>query len=339
MADVATDLKNWSTTESSNAPAGTTVLGAGLDDNLRRIQATTRQDLASKGSDIASVAGTTDLGAVAGLMHDITGTEVITGFGTVSAGIWKLVQFDAAATITDNGTSLVLPGTANITTAAGTVGMFMSEGSGNWRSYGVWHRATGAVVNVNGYTEDTAPALGTDYVLTYDASASGHKKVLLGRAGSGVLGSEQASTSGTSIDFTSIPSWATRIEILLRGVSMNASAKLRIQLGDSGGVENTGYVGAISTCIATAAAESGTAGMDFPEIAASGILSGKITLTLEDSSDNTWVSGVSVGRSDSADAFTGGYYKATSAALDRVRITTVDGSTAFDAGAINIRYW
>jgi hypothetical protein len=132
MADVAGNLFDWSTTAASNNPAGSTNIGAGLDDNLRELQKVVRQDLAHKGADIAS-ATTTDLGAVVGLMHDITGTTTITGFGTVSAGIWKLVKFEGALTLTHNATSLILPNAANITTADGDTALAMSEGSGNWR--------------------------------------------------------------------------------------------------------------------------------------------------------------------------------------------------------------
>lgn len=132
MADVAAAIENWSTTASSNLPADATTIGAGLADNFQQIQATVRAHLASKGADIAS-ATTTDIGAVAGLAHDITGTTTITGLGTVSAGVWKILQFDGALTLTHNGTSLILPGAVNITTAAGDVGVFISEGSGNWR--------------------------------------------------------------------------------------------------------------------------------------------------------------------------------------------------------------
>lgn len=132
MADVAGDLKTWSTTASSNNPSGSTAVGTGLDDNLRELQKVVRQDLATKGSDIAS-ATTTDIGAVAGLMHDITGTDTITGLGTVSAGIWKILKFEDALTLTHNATSLILPGGTSILTVAGDVGIFISEGSGNWR--------------------------------------------------------------------------------------------------------------------------------------------------------------------------------------------------------------
>lgn len=132
MADVAGDLKTWSTTASSNSPSGSTAVGTGLDDNLRELQKVVRQDLATKGSDISS-ATTTDVGAVAGLMHDITGTTTITGLGTVSAGIWKILKFEDALTLTHNATSLILPGGTSILTVAGDIGVFISEGSGNWR--------------------------------------------------------------------------------------------------------------------------------------------------------------------------------------------------------------
>lgn len=141
MADVAADLKTWSTTAASNSPSGATSIGTGLDDNLREIQKVVRQDLAHKGADIAS-ATTTDIGAIPGLMHDITGTTTITGLGTVSAGVWKILKFEGALTLTHNGTSLILPGAANITTADGDVGIFFSEGSGNWRCLSYTKAAT-----------------------------------------------------------------------------------------------------------------------------------------------------------------------------------------------------
>lgn len=144
MADVASSLKDWSTTAASNSPTDATTVGAGLADNLQEIQKVVRQDLAHKGADIAS-AGTTDLGAVAGSYHDITGTTTITAFGTVSAGISKDLQFDGAVTLTHNGTSLILPGGANITTAAGDHLRAMSMGSGNWVVTN-YARATGAAV-------------------------------------------------------------------------------------------------------------------------------------------------------------------------------------------------
>lgn len=133
-ADTDDTLPEWSTTEGSNKPAGATTVGTNWDDNLRMVQKVVRGWLATKGADIAS-ATTTDLGAVEGLFHDITGTTAITGFGTVSAGIWKILKFEGALTLTHNATSLILPGAENITTADGDIAAVASEGSGNWRCF------------------------------------------------------------------------------------------------------------------------------------------------------------------------------------------------------------
>lgn len=132
MADVDAALKDWSPTSSNNKPTGATTIGTGLDDNLRELQGAIIRGLSYKGADIAS-ATTADLGAIEGLMHDITGTTTITSFGTVRQGLLKVIKFEGALTLTHNGTSLVLPGGANITTADGDIALFISEGSGNWR--------------------------------------------------------------------------------------------------------------------------------------------------------------------------------------------------------------
>jgi hypothetical protein len=129
---VPTRITDFSTTAGNNSPSGSESVGTSLDDYLRGIQATTRLDLASVGADIASAA-TTDLGAVGGLVHSITGTTTITSHGTVAAGVHKILVFAGSLTYTHNATSLILPGAANITTAAGDVAWVVSLGSGNWR--------------------------------------------------------------------------------------------------------------------------------------------------------------------------------------------------------------
>lgn len=130
MADVASNLKDWSTTASSNSPADATTIGGGLADNLQEIQAVVRQ-LAAR--DTIASAATTDLGTKNSAYLTISGTTTITSLGTVSEGIWKWITFSGALTLTHNGTSLILPGSANIITAAGDCALFLSLGSGNWR--------------------------------------------------------------------------------------------------------------------------------------------------------------------------------------------------------------
>ena len=130
-ADVKTHLHEWSTTEGSNLPVGSTVVSTNLDDNLRMIQKVVR-DLSAPTT--LAAAGTTDLGSKDETFITLTGTAAtITALGTVSAGIYKWVIFNAAHVLTHNGTSLILPSAANITAASGDVACFVSLGSGNWR--------------------------------------------------------------------------------------------------------------------------------------------------------------------------------------------------------------
>jgi hypothetical protein len=299
LADVAATLAGWSSTTASNSPAGSASIGTGLDDNLREIQGVITRGLSHKGADIASVAGTTDIGAVEGLMHDITGALAITGLGTVRAGILKVLKFEGAATLTHNASSLILPGAANITTADGDVGLFISEGSGNWRCLNYWPAQV--------------------------------------RPGSRLtLATAQATTSGTAWNFGSIPAGVRRITIHFVGVSFDNTAKLRVQLGNAGGVENSGYVGSGMSVLATATAEGGTGGIDCPSQAASVAYNGQITLTLQDAADFRWTASINLGIA--SDAIVGGYSKALSAELTQLTVTTVAGTAAGDAGELNIAY-
>lgn len=88
--------------------------------------------LDEQNSSVAS-ASTVDMSTVDGDFVEITGTTTITSLGTVNAGIRKVVEFAGALTLTHNGTSLILPTSANITTVAGDTAEFVSLGSGNWK--------------------------------------------------------------------------------------------------------------------------------------------------------------------------------------------------------------
>lgn len=110
-------------------------LGAALATKADAVQATV---------DVAS-ATTTDIGAAASWNVRITGTTTITGLGTVAEGTLRFVRMEGALTLTHNGTSLILPGAANITTAANDCFIARSLGSGNWIVM-LYQRATGAAV-------------------------------------------------------------------------------------------------------------------------------------------------------------------------------------------------
>ncbi len=153
-----------------------------------------------------------------------------------------------------------------------------------------------------------------------------------------ILGTEQASTSGTSIDFTSIPAGVRRVTIMFSGVSTNGTSPVIIQIGDSGGVEASGYLGSAGK-VSTPAAANYTAGFGVSDAAtAADVLHGTYVLNLEDATGFTWVGVGIMSRSDTGQVYLGSGSKSLSAELDRVRITTAGGTDTFDAGAINISY-
>jgi hypothetical protein len=155
-----------------------------------------------------------------------------------------------------------------------------------------------------------------------------------------VSGTEQNTTSGTSIDFTSIPSWVKRITIMYSGVSTSGLSNWLVQLGDSGGVENTGYISVGTFTGPSVGGTNYTAGFGILVGGAGHILHGPVVLTLLSSSTNTWTCMGSLAGTGGAAGYiysTAGV-KSLSGTLDRVRLTTVNGTDTFDAGSVNILY-
>ena len=149
-------------------------------------------------------------------------------------------------------------------------------------------------------------------------------------------GTAVASTSGTSIDFTSIPSYVKRITVMLNGVSTSGTSVLQIQIGTSGGVQTTGYLGSYG--YGQTPSSNLTTGFGIYNDAASDILHGSSTLNLLNSSTGIWTFNSLLAWSSRAYQLPSAGSKTLSGTLDRVRITTVSGTDTFDAGSINILY-
>jgi len=148
-----------------------------------------------------------------------------------------------------------------------------------------------------------------------------------------VSGTAVASTSGTSIDFISIPSWVKRITVMFSGVSASGTSLVQIQLGN-GSFQTTGY----TSCAASDASKntSTTGILAVANGFATSTIFGSIQFNLIGS--NIWVaSGVTNRVVVEQNAFIAGGVT-LSGVLDRVRITTVNGTDTFDAGTINIMY-
>ncbi len=150
-----------------------------------------------------------------------------------------------------------------------------------------------------------------------------------------VSGTSVASTSGTSIDFTGIPSWVKRVTVMLNAVSTNGSSNWLVQVG-AGSITNSGYAGAAVQMAASNTTASSTAGFIVTgAFAASLAYSGHVVIT--NITGNTWVSSSGVASSSGNNNVAAGNI-ALGGTLDRVRITTVGGTDTFDAGSINILY-
>lgn len=149
------------------------------------------------------------------------------------------------------------------------------------------------------------------------------------------LGTPQATTSGTAFDFTGIPAWAKKITVVFTGVSLSGSDAIIVQIGDSGGIETSGYLGAAGQ--GTTFANFTTAFGVINSGGAGSIHHGSMTLTLANSSSNTWVASGTVGLSNSTTVYVSGGSKSLSATLTQVRVTR-SGTDTFDAGEVNVVY-
>jgi hypothetical protein len=145
---------------SQSTGSNTTISGINIDEGwppanvnnaFRQMMADVREIQAS--SSIAS-AGTTNIGAATAEYLSVTGTTTITAFDSVNAGVYRVLVFAGALTLTHNATSLILPSAANITTAANDRCGARSLGSGNWIVE--WYqRASGAALVAAGLSAST----------------------------------------------------------------------------------------------------------------------------------------------------------------------------------------
>jgi hypothetical protein len=151
------------------------------------------------------------------------------------------------------------------------------------------------------------------------------------------LATAQATTSGTSIDFTGIPSWVKRITVMLNEVSTIGTANYLLQIGDSGGIETSGYTSNTVTNDSAGNANGATFSSGFVWYSNSASYAQIGLWTLVNVSGNTWIA-THTAYLQGTNIVSGGGVKALSGTLDRVRLTTVNGTDTFDAGSVNISY-
>jgi hypothetical protein len=265
----------------------------------------------------------------------VSGTSTLTGIATLTAQPILSSLTASKPVFTDASKGLVSTGTLGAdqggTGVANNAAMTVT-GSGNF----AYTRTLTGTTNVTFPTTGTLATLAGTETFTNKTLTS---PVIGGTpTGVGVLtsGTAVASTSGTSIDFTSIPSWVKRITVMFAGVTTNGTSAYLLQIG-AGSVASTGYVAFGSYNGASNAGQSSTAGFPIFSDTAGQTMQGNIMLCLLNSSDGTWSGSGTLGASNSYTRMTGGY-KTLSGTLDRVRLTTAGGVNTFSAGTINILY-
>lgn len=147
----------------------------------------------------------------------------------------------------------------------------------------------------------------------------------------------QTTVSGTAVDFTGIPSGARRITVMFNGVSLSGTSDILVQIG-AGSITSTGYASAGSECAnsSTPNTAASTAGFIVKMTQATRNLLG--AMIINGFGSNTWVEMYSSAFSTDVRTGSGGGSVTLGGTLDRVRITTVNGTDTFDAGSVNVLY-
>jgi hypothetical protein len=250
------------------------------------------------------------------------------------------IKADAIEAATGTNTDLVLTGKGtgvpDIETGfkvSGTVGLPLSD---------LRVGTAGNLITYDASGDPAAVATGTATQLLTSNGAGAAPTFQDAPASGATLGTEQATTSGATITFTGIPAGTTRITIMYDEVSRTGSGDWTVEIGDSGGIETTGYLSqgwGYDTTPTYLESFSTTdfrlgAAANFPNAAYT--MTGVAELTLADAANNTWVfNGVVVRTVSTIDNARGVGRKSLSGELTQVRI---GGPGNFDAGAINISY-
>tara|TARA_R110000868_G_scaffold45365_2_gene150518 strand:- start:2972 stop:3811 length:840 start_codon:yes stop_codon:yes gene_type:complete len=252
-------------------------------------------------------AGNTTIASLTTSGATITSNLTVSGTTTLSSSVIK------------SGTSVSTATTSFTASISGTTMTVTAVASG---TIAVGQVITGTGVNAG--TVITALGTGTGGAGTYTVSIT----------------QTVSSTTITivGLDFLSIPNWVKRITVMFNGVSLSGTSAFLFQLGTSGGVVTSGYAGGgMRAGGINVASASFTTGFSPNNTTAAATYNGNIIFT--NVSANIWSASGVLGISGSVEsaAMTGGAIS-LGGTLDRVRITTVNGTDTFDAGSINILY-
>lgn len=289
-------------------PAGGTANTAGAGVGTTDTQTLTNKTLTSP-----TITGPTITGPT------ITGT--ISGSSTItSPTISGAVMSSMASSVITSGTSLSTATTSFTGSTSGASTTLTASSVTGTIQVGQVIAGT----NITAGTTITALGTGTGGAGTYTISPAS-------------TGTVSGTITVVGVDFLSIPSWVKRITVMFNGVSVSGTSNIIVQLGTSSGVVASGYLGG-GKATGSASGITLPSGFGFSDSsAAASQYYGSFQIM--NITGNTWVSSALMVKTDSTTiAYQGNGSVALAAVLDRVRITTVNGTDTFDAGSINILY-
>ena len=337
-----------------NGTSALQTVAPGANGNVLNSSGTTWQSSALSGGTGISISGLTVTntgvtslsGGSTGLTPATATTGAITLAGTLAVanggtGLATLTAANNALYSTSSSamTAGTLPVAAGGTGAATLTANAVLIGAGTSAVTAVAPSTSGNVLTSNGTTwASTAPAspvptpsaIGQIPFSTDGSTYTATQKIVQGTA--------VASTSGTTIDFTGIPSWVKRVTVMFNGVSTSGTSLVQIQLGTSSGVVTTGYASVATTASGGVITNTSTSAFlceSATLTSAANLRYGNVVFT--NFTGNTWTETGIIYLTYPGNTFMSGAIP-LAAVLDRVRITTVNGTDTFDAGSINILY-
>lgn len=209
-----------------------------------------------------------------------------------------------------------------------------------------------SIISAGDASNGLATQAGNDGTLVIQSGPAGGKLNAISIAANGVVtmpynpataggltsGTAQNASNNTAFDFTGIPSWAKRITVMLSGISTNGTDGMTIRLG-SGSIDSVGYAATAGSQYGVGTqATSYTTGFGFwPTGGGSASFNVNGTIVFSKLDTNIWTChGIFSIPNAGHDSISGS--KTLSGTLDRLRLTTHNGTDLFDAGSVNIMW-